>query len=174
MPMTLSAGLSKKLGLPDFGSLGASCSVTVELDQNLLRDDLEAFHRHVRSVYAACAQAVHEELARQQGTGTHPVPVSAPQQQQRAPGLPPNGSGNGSAQENGGHSASQKQMEYIQQLARQIKGLGTRRLELLANKMFSKSMAALSSLDASGLIDTLKAIKAGEIDLDNALNGAAT
>jgi hypothetical protein len=35
-------------------------------------------------------------------------------------------------------------------------------------------VADLTSLDASDMIDTLKSIKAGEITLDNALNGAAT
>ena len=55
MPMTLNVGLSKKVGLPDYGSLGASCSVTVELDQHLLRDDLTAFHSHVHKVQVACA-----------------------------------------------------------------------------------------------------------------------
>ena len=56
MPMKLNVGLCKKQGLPEYCSLGASCSVELELDSFLLRHDLAAFHDHVRrrSVGAAC------------------------------------------------------------------------------------------------------------------------
>lgn len=66
MPLTLNVGLSRKVGLPNYGSLGASCNVQVELEHSLLQCDPETFHRHIRSAYAACAQAVKEELVRHQ------------------------------------------------------------------------------------------------------------
>ena len=72
MPLTLNVGVSKKVGLPDFGSLGATCSISVEMEAALSHSDLEAFHGRVRNAYVACAQAVNEELARQQGrTGSN-------------------------------------------------------------------------------------------------------
>ena len=46
--LKVSVGLSKKVGLPEYGSLGASCHVEVELDSALLQNDLEKFQQHVR------------------------------------------------------------------------------------------------------------------------------
>jgi hypothetical protein len=191
MPMKLNVGLAKKIGQRDYGSLGASCNVEVELDGSLLRNDLEAFHNHVRNAFTACRQAVHDELARHQDqAGANGSAVrtgdTTSASQTNGNGVQ-NGNGNhggngshGSTNGNGANGngsgsyrASSKQMEYIQQLARQIKGLGVRRLDTLAQNVFGKPVAGLTSLDASGLIDTLKAIKSGEINLDTALSGAA-
>lgn len=187
MPLRLNIGLSKKLGLPEYGSLGASCNVDIELDAALLQTDPEAFQRHARNAYDACRRAVQEELARHQAAPTttsvnHP-PAASGNGNGNGHGTS-NGNGNGHASGNGngqngngrgnGHPASEKQMTYVRQLAGHIKGLGVRRLEALANKMFSKPVVGLTSLEASGLIDALKGIKAGEIDLDTVLGGAAT
>lgn len=67
MPLKVNLGLSKMISLPPCGSLGASCSIELELDSSLLQGNLEGFHQHVRAVYVACAQSVQDELTRQGG-----------------------------------------------------------------------------------------------------------
>lgn len=64
MPLRLQVGLQQKVGLPNYGSLGASCQVELELDNQLLERNLETFQREVEQAFAACRQAVQTELAR--------------------------------------------------------------------------------------------------------------
>ena len=77
MPLKLNVGVSRKIGLPDYGSVGASCNVEVEVESNLIDRDLDAFQARVRDVYVAAHQAVHDELARLQApSGAHDPPAS--------------------------------------------------------------------------------------------------
>jgi hypothetical protein len=167
MPLTLNVAISKKQGLPDYGSIGATCGLNVEVDGSLLDHDPEGLQRQIQNAYVACAQAVNDQLARQQGNG---APASTENGHTRS-----NGNGHAATSSNGnGHRASEKQLGYARQLAGQIRGLGVRRVETICQTMFGKPLADLATVDASGLIDTLKEIKAGSISVDDALSGAAS
>ncbi len=176
MPLTLNVGLSKKIGQPDYSSIGASCNVQVELPANMIFDDPEAFQRQVRQAYSACTQAVADELARYQQANDPLAPCVRKQHAKTNPAgkdTATNGNDEAKATAGGngtnGHQASEKQLTYLRQLSGQIEGLSLRRVETLAKKMYGKPLAALTSLDASGLIDTLKQIKTGQIDLNAVL-----
>ena len=169
MPLKVNIGLSKKMGLPNYGSAGASCSVEFELDSGQLVQDLEGFHRHIRHAYVACRQAVQEELSRQLnpdpqvGEAEEEMPVAAD-----TSGGAPNSSTTTPATLGLVHAsplASQRQLNYIHHLAHGLAGLTPRRLEILSATACGKRLAHLTSADASNLIDTLKQIQAGEKDL---------
>src|SRR5690348_1520796 len=112
MALKLIVGINKKVGLPAYSSLGASCHVEVELDQSLVFYDLEAFRDRVRHVYAACRQAVRDELAHQQTVSEERVESDRTISNGHTPSR-----------------ASQRQLDYMSQLAGQICDLGSRRLE---------------------------------------------
>jgi hypothetical protein len=78
MALRLNVGVSRKLGLPEYSSAGASCHLELELPEGLLQTDLDEFQHRVRDAYVAAHQAVNDELARLQaqvGAGTAPGPT---------------------------------------------------------------------------------------------------
>ena len=167
MALKLNVGLAKKVGMPDYGSVCASCYVESELDGSLLTTELERFHERVREVFLACSQAVHSELARQQSVNGSGAEASSGRRTTAARSTPA-----GKPATNGqDHAISGKQLTYAKQLAGQIRGLGAGQLEALAGKMHGKALSELSSLEASSLIDMLKAVKEGKIDIGAALAG---
>ena len=177
MPLKANIGVTRKVADNNYGSRGASVNLEVELDSTLINDP-ERCHERIRQVFRLAQQAIDDELNRQQGNGTANHETNGATNGQAAQ---PSHNGNGHAATNGngsrngqtGNIASEKQLNYAKQLAKGIPGLGIRRLETLVQKMCGKPLAALTTLDASGLIDTLKSIKAGEINLDTVLEGNA-
>lgn len=148
MPLKLNVSVSKKIGQPDFGSLGASCAVEIELPCNII-DDLEAFHRQARNVYVAATQAVNDELVR------HQQPVGAASSNGHAAS---NGNGNGHHDDNGrrrtnGRKATASQIRAIHAI---LNRQGLDLVETLRDH-FGVTMAEdLSIGQASELIDELK------------------
>ena len=70
--LKLNVGSNRKVGLPDYGSAGASCNLEVELDTGLFHD-LDGLHKVIKRAYAACNQAVQDELARLKAVTTPPA-----------------------------------------------------------------------------------------------------
>jgi hypothetical protein len=161
MGMKLSVGVSKKVGLPNFGSQGASCGLELEIDGSLLEGDLDAFHDRVRGVYVAAHQAVHDELARLQ------APVESPHEPSAAP---TRHASNGHAGTNGhiggnGHAdrppagRSRPRKPATENQVRAIRSIANRQhadLDGLLREFGVDRPEDLSLKQASELIDTLK------------------
>jgi hypothetical protein len=144
MPLKLNVGLSKKVGLPDYGSLGASCHVEVELAADALTHDLDAFQNHVRRAFVACRQAVQEELAKQGGD------QAAASTRQTSP---QNGHNNTPRRRDNTRRATASQVRAINAIADRQ----NLRLEQLLEQRFGVTHPSdLSISEASALIDELK------------------
>jgi hypothetical protein len=169
MALKVSSGVSRKLGLPEYSSVGAICNVEFEVDQSLLQNDLEAFQETLRRAYVACSQAVDDELARQTNRPAAPSDDRklAPPPQRR---LPADAATDGHRQED--RSATEKQRSYIEALVERIESLGNGQLSTLTEAMFGKGIPEMNSREASALIVTLRGIRDGRLDVATALEGA--
>jgi hypothetical protein len=161
MSVRLSLGLTKKIGLPHYSSAGASCHVEVEPDHIVLDPNLERFRQQVRRAYLACAVAIQEELARQQSGPAEADGAAQPQNEgpdptEATPSSPPPTL-----------RASEPQLKFVRQLAGKIAGVGMLRLERLAMARFQQPLVDLSASQASELIDLLKQLRAGKVDLES-------
>jgi hypothetical protein len=155
MPLKLNVGVSRKVGMPDFGSVGASCNVEVEVDSALIDRDLDAFHARVRDVYIAAHQAVHDELARLQAPVEAPHEVAGPPRQQASNGHP---TGNGRL-DRASAGRSRPRRPATENQVRAIRSIAGRQgadLDGLLEQFGVSRPQDLSIRQASELIDALK------------------
>jgi len=149
MPLTLNVGLSKKIGLPDYGSLGVSCNVQVELDQALLLHDLDGFQQKVKQAYIACHQAVNDELNRQQNGDVGTL-------------VPSNGKGHRGNSASNGNANGRRRDNTRRATTSQVRALDAiaHRLQidlpaLLAQRFGAQHSGELAITEASSLIEEL-------------------
>ena len=147
MAVKLSVGLQRKIGLPEFGSLGASCHVEFEIDSSLLEHDLNGFHQKVSDAFVACRQAVHNQLAPANGTlvdsgSHHPKPSRNGHQATERPYAPL-----------GPGTITQSQLRAIHAISRRSHIDPA----VLAQDLFQvERLESLSIREASRMIDELK------------------
>ncbi|MDA0660787.1 MAG: hypothetical protein O3C60_18435, partial [Planctomycetota bacterium] len=138
--------------LPDYGSLGASCYVEFEIDRCLIDQDLDGFHHKVAGAFAACRQAVNDQLAQQSDKSSLTPGNNA------SNGVPHhNGhtrhSGNGQGARQEVASATQSQVRAIFAIARRQRADPA----ILVRERFNVERPEdLSIREASTLIDDLK------------------
>ena len=146
MAAKLSVGLQKKLGLPGYSSIGASCHVEFEVETSLMESNLEGFHKKVHSAYTACHQAINEQLARYQST---PPNLNDPPRSQL------NGQNNPNPQQvrQEGSRATRNQIRSIFAIAR---SQGLDPLQILRTRFNLDLPEDLTIREASSLIDELK------------------
>lgn len=159
MALKLSVGFQKKIGLPEYGSVGANCQVDFEVDISLLDCNLEGFHQKAQRAFSACQQAVNDQLARQTQHG--PPKNGNGRNGHSAPG---NGNGNGTNGSNGngngnGHSGETPR-RATQSQARAIRAIASKQRidlpQLLETRFGVGRPENLRLSDASSLIDELK------------------
>jgi hypothetical protein len=89
--LKLHAGVSKKVGLPNYSSASASCTIEAELDSSLLQDH-QGFQIVVQRAYQSCEQAVQDQITRlvaddARGPGI-PDHIPSPVYREQQPGSP--------------------------------------------------------------------------------------
>jgi len=161
--MTLRVGLNRKLGQPEFGSLGASCDVELELDGTLLFHDPDALQIKIRAAYEACERAISEELARQTRHETTPSAQRSGSSnghgEARGNGHANGAPRNGSAKNGGGpRQATTSQIRALHAIANRQ---GLTLTDVLQDRFRLYKAEDLSVAQASQLIDELKGSPVG-------------
>jgi hypothetical protein len=159
MAIKINVGVSKKIGLPDYGSVGSHCNIEIEADNSIL-DNAEQFLRRVKDAYEVARQSVEEELLHHRTGDTTQSRADSTQQKEYR-----NDNSRSDNNSTGNRIASSKQQNFIASLVKAIKGLDWRMLDRYCNSKWGANTSQLSPKQASELIEDLKAAKDGRKEI---------
>ena len=138
----LNAGVSRKVGEPNYGSRGASVNVELELESAVV-NDTEALHEKIRTLFALAKRSVDEELGVSTSSG--------------APGQPTANGTNGGQNGTASRPATDGQKRAVWALCNKL-GLDQ---DEEARATFDRPVSQLMLPEASQLIDRLKVLADG-------------
>jgi hypothetical protein len=133
----LNAGISRKIGEPNYGSRGASVNVELELESAVV-NDTDALHEKIRRLFALAKKSVDEELG---------ISTSAPT----------NGGGSNVRSNGETRPATDKQKHAIAAICSDNGFDGDQE----AMHLFDRPVNQLTLPEASQLIDRLKDLRNG-------------
>jgi len=138
----LNAGVSRKVGEPNYGSRGASVNVELELESAVV-NDTEALHEKIRTLFALAKRSVDEELGVSTSGGT--------------PSQTPTNGTNGGQNGTASRPATDGQKRAIWAICKKL-GLDQ---DEEAQATFDRPVSKLLLPEASQLIDRLKGLADG-------------
>lgn len=148
MPLKLNVGLSKKIGKPDYGSLGATCNVEIVIESSTTEDDARAISRYAEQAFEQCRNAVDRELSRCDQEHGQETSARLPQSQKPKRNQAPKNSP--------GPAATEKQIRALHAIANK------QRLDLVSELVERFSVEHPNQLtvrQASEMIDAMKSIQ---------------
>ena len=150
--LKLNAGLSRKIGQPDYGSRGAMVNVEIELPADVLRDP-EKLKRQVRGCFETLRAAVDEELGVTPGNNGDPQeerwrPTGDVRRNDAANGHAGNGNNGYAANGRGGLPCTEKQVRALHAFSRragadltaELRRLGVTTAEELSRRQASEAI----------------------------------
>jgi len=141
-------GLQQKIGQPNFGSIGASCSIEVHLDDDEAMCP-ELVTARVRQAFAQCRECITKELSMHDG-----MPVVEPPARESMPANKARNTSRGNAASNRTpRTATEAQVRAIRAIASKA---GVSLASELEQEFGVHSPNQLTIAQASQLIDSLK------------------
>ena len=185
--LKLNIGFNRKIGEANFSSRGASVNLEIEVESGVVRepDKLQAKIDYLFKLAKASVDAQlnggnpsqqPQPAANNNGNNGSKVMARTPMPTRARPTV--TAMATGTAAQTATATAAAMAMATMPRRSSstsptswpKASAAWARRLESLTGRMFGKPLADLTSLDASSLIDTLKAIKEGRVSLDAALS----